>query len=188
MKNLDLFITSDTAVAHLAGALGVPVWVPLSASARLAVDVRARGQSVVSDDAAVPPAAFARLAAGLRADRQRAGQAGPAVRACAVVGVRVTPGELFERIASLQVDAETAANGLIWPTLLPPIDSDGLFTASPEQLVLAAELRDVVRRSAGRRRIVPGMRAIGRFRAPVCRARTGDGGGRLPEGSIAAAD
>jgi hypothetical protein len=30
MKNLDLVITSDTAPAHLAGALGVPVWVALS--------------------------------------------------------------------------------------------------------------------------------------------------------------
>jgi tetratricopeptide (TPR) repeat protein len=30
MKNLDLVITSDTATAHLAGALGVPVWVALS--------------------------------------------------------------------------------------------------------------------------------------------------------------
>lgn len=30
MKNLDLVITSDSAVAHLAGALGVPVWVALS--------------------------------------------------------------------------------------------------------------------------------------------------------------
>jgi tetratricopeptide (TPR) repeat protein len=29
MKNLDLVITSDTAIAHLAGALGVPVWVAL---------------------------------------------------------------------------------------------------------------------------------------------------------------
>ena len=29
MKNLDLVITCDTAVAHLAGALGVPVWVAL---------------------------------------------------------------------------------------------------------------------------------------------------------------
>jgi hypothetical protein len=31
MKSLDLIITSDTAVAHLAGALGVPVWVALPA-------------------------------------------------------------------------------------------------------------------------------------------------------------
>ncbi|KKK46695.1 hypothetical protein LCGC14_3162670, partial [marine sediment metagenome] len=30
MRNLDLVITSDTATAHLAGALGVPVWVALS--------------------------------------------------------------------------------------------------------------------------------------------------------------
>jgi tetratricopeptide (TPR) repeat protein len=30
MKNLDLIVTSDTAIAHLAGALGVPVWVALS--------------------------------------------------------------------------------------------------------------------------------------------------------------
>ncbi len=29
MRNMDLVITSDTALAHLAGGLGVPVWVPL---------------------------------------------------------------------------------------------------------------------------------------------------------------
>jgi ADP-heptose:LPS heptosyltransferase len=33
MQNLDLVITSDTAIAHLAGALGVPVWVALATSA-----------------------------------------------------------------------------------------------------------------------------------------------------------
>jgi FkbM family methyltransferase len=30
MKNLDLVITADTSIAHLAGALGVPVWLPLA--------------------------------------------------------------------------------------------------------------------------------------------------------------
>lgn len=30
MRNLDLVITSDTAIAHLAGACGVPVWIALS--------------------------------------------------------------------------------------------------------------------------------------------------------------
>jgi hypothetical protein len=30
MKNLDLVVTCDSVLAHLAGALGVPVWVPLS--------------------------------------------------------------------------------------------------------------------------------------------------------------
>jgi len=30
MQNLDLVVTSDTAIAHLAGALGVRVWVPLT--------------------------------------------------------------------------------------------------------------------------------------------------------------
>jgi tetratricopeptide (TPR) repeat protein len=32
MKNLDLVVTSDTSVAHLAGALGVPVWIALASS------------------------------------------------------------------------------------------------------------------------------------------------------------
>ncbi len=30
MKNLDLVVACDTSIAHLAGALGVPVWVALS--------------------------------------------------------------------------------------------------------------------------------------------------------------
>jgi predicted O-linked N-acetylglucosamine transferase (SPINDLY family) len=30
MKNLDLIVTSDTAIAHLAGALGIPVWIALA--------------------------------------------------------------------------------------------------------------------------------------------------------------
>ena len=30
MMNLDLVVTSDTSIAHVAGGLGVPVWVALS--------------------------------------------------------------------------------------------------------------------------------------------------------------
>jgi tetratricopeptide (TPR) repeat protein len=33
MQNLDLIVTSDTSIAHLAGGLGVPVWVALSVGA-----------------------------------------------------------------------------------------------------------------------------------------------------------
>jgi ADP-heptose:LPS heptosyltransferase len=40
MKCLDLVITSDTAIPHLAGALGVPAWVALKHVPRLAMDAR----------------------------------------------------------------------------------------------------------------------------------------------------
>ncbi len=30
MKHLDLVVTSDTSIAHLAGALGVPTWIALN--------------------------------------------------------------------------------------------------------------------------------------------------------------
>src|SRR5205823_479926 len=33
MKNLDLVVTSDTSIAHLAGALGVQTWVGLASAA-----------------------------------------------------------------------------------------------------------------------------------------------------------
>lgn len=32
MKNMDLVVTSDTSIPHLAGAMGVPIWLPLSFS------------------------------------------------------------------------------------------------------------------------------------------------------------
>ena len=62
MKNLDLVITADTAVAHLAGALGVPVWValPFAPDWRWLLD---RTDSPwYPDDAAVPTAGAGKLA------------------------------------------------------------------------------------------------------------------------------
>ena len=49
MANLDLMVASDSAPAHLAGALGRPVWVALRDAARLALDDRPRRFALVSD-------------------------------------------------------------------------------------------------------------------------------------------
>ena len=54
LSRLDLLITSDTATAHLAGALGRRVWVGGTGIGRLALAARARGLPLVSNDAVVP--------------------------------------------------------------------------------------------------------------------------------------
>ena len=59
MCGLDLVISCDSP-AHLAGALGVPVWLALP-FALVALAARPRGQSLVSHDAAVSPRPARRL-------------------------------------------------------------------------------------------------------------------------------
>ena len=71
MKNLDLVITSDTATAHLAGGLGVPVWVALPRCPRLPMATGARGQPLVPDDAAFPPTGTVELGRSVSANRGR---------------------------------------------------------------------------------------------------------------------
>src|SRR5262249_7932857 len=105
MKCLDLIVTSDTAIAHLAGALGVPVWVALSVGA----DWR-----WLHDRADCPwyptmrlfrqrrphdwPDVFERIAHELRA------KAAPTPSA--TVQVPIAAGELVDRITILEIKSE----------------------------------------------------------------------------------
>ena len=71
--NLDLVISADTAIAHLAGTLAAPVLGGASVSARLALVASARGQPLVSEHAALPPRVFERLGGCFRAYGHRTG-------------------------------------------------------------------------------------------------------------------
>ncbi len=114
MEVVDLVVTSDTAVAHLAGALGRPVWIALSstpewrwqhvredspwyATARLFRQVRAGDWDEV----------FCRIAAALAAivprtpaDRDAARPTLPTPR------IPVSFGDLFDRVSILEIKAE----------------------------------------------------------------------------------
>src|SRR5262249_7160782 len=104
--NLNLVVTVDTAAAHLAGALGVPVWVALSTAPHwhwvLGRDsspwyrtMRLFRQATFGDWAGV----FARMADVLR----RRPAAPPPARA---VTVEVAPGELIDKITILKIKAQ----------------------------------------------------------------------------------
>ena len=80
MMHLDLVITSDTAVAHLAGALGRPVWVALRAVPDWRFMLRAAGQPLVSDHAAVPADGSRSVGARVRGDQGRVGETGDRAR------------------------------------------------------------------------------------------------------------
>jgi tetratricopeptide (TPR) repeat protein len=106
MKNLDLIITSDTAIAHLAGALAVPVWVALPFSAHW-VWLMSR------DDSPWYPTmrlfrqkswgnweqVFERMASALRDQVARPRPAGPIL-------VEIAPGELLDKISILEIKSE----------------------------------------------------------------------------------
>ncbi len=106
LVNLDLFITSDTSVAHRAGTLGVPIWMPLSTTPDW------RWMTHREDNPWYPTMrifrqtehmvwgpVFERMAAELRAmvpTRVRTPQ----------VTVGISPGELLDKISILELKAE----------------------------------------------------------------------------------
>jgi hypothetical protein len=108
MKNLDLVIAADTSLAHLAGALGVPVWValPFAPDWRWGLDredtpwyptMRLFRQPSRGDGGGV----FHRIAGSLRA-RVGAAADGP----CAPILVEIGAGELLDKIAILAIKSE----------------------------------------------------------------------------------
>jgi len=104
MKCLDLVVTSDTAIAHLAGALGVPVWVALSIGPdwRWMINredcpwyptMRLFRQRRLYDWGEV----FERMAVELCYGQQRCGKS---------VAIPVAIGELIDKITILEIKAE----------------------------------------------------------------------------------
>ena len=75
IQQLDLVLMTDSAVAHLTGALGRPLWVMLMHHPDWRWLRRAAGLPLVPERQAVPPEEPARLGAGVRRGRGRADQA-----------------------------------------------------------------------------------------------------------------
>jgi tetratricopeptide (TPR) repeat protein len=148
MANLDLVVGVDSAIVHLAGALGVPVWVALTYTPHwcwlLGRDdclwyptARPFRQTSQGDW----PGVFARLADALR---QRAADR-PAERP---ISVPMSPGELLDRIALLSVRSHCLAD----PAEVRRVQAElaeleairqEAVPASPELDALTAELRAV---------------------------------------------
>jgi tetratricopeptide (TPR) repeat protein len=120
MRSLDLVVTSDTAVAHLAGGLGVPVWVALGTSCDWRwlderedspwyPTMRLFRQARLGDWDEL----FARIAAELAAVVSGdAARLRPATRPGSVrIEVPVAAGELLDKIAILTIKQARVAQG-----------------------------------------------------------------------------
>jgi len=102
LKNLDLLVSSDTAVVHLAGALGVPLstssswqWMHEREDSPWYPTMRLFRQAALLDW----PPVFERMAAALRARV-------PATTTARAVAIDVAPGELIDKLTILEIKAE----------------------------------------------------------------------------------
>jgi tetratricopeptide (TPR) repeat protein len=148
MKSLDLVITSDTATAHLAGALGVPVWValPFAPDWRWLLQrsdspwyptMRLLRQSRQGDWEGV----FEAMAEALRA--QMAGAPRPKT-----IRVEMAPGELIDKITILVIKKERITDDSKMRNILRELTTlettrDQAVAASKELTRLTAELKKV---------------------------------------------
>jgi hypothetical protein len=141
MRHLDLVVTCDSAIAHLAGALGVPVWVALPhaadwrwltgrADSPWYPTARLFRQRVPGDWADV----FGRMAEELTSRRRAA-------------SIAVSPGELLDRLTILELKRDRLAGSPDYPSVLAELEQlarpAGLAAAPPEVGPLVAELRQV---------------------------------------------
>ena len=123
MQSLDLVISSDTSIAHLAGALGIPVWVGLSTAAdwrwfesgeqspwystmRLFRQTDPGNWSTVfADMAAALPEQFKQIQSTGESSRITVAGAsgGSHPMPAETVRVAISPGELFDKITILEI-------------------------------------------------------------------------------------
>jgi hypothetical protein len=147
MKNLDLVVTTDTAIAHLAGALGVPVWVALSRIADW------RWMFEREDSPWYPTMRLFRqseLGNWKPVFERMAGEVEKllAKRHSGAIQVPVSPGELIDKITILQIkserikDHEKLAHVRTELTMLEKARSDSQVN-SEELAELMAELKVV---------------------------------------------
>jgi tetratricopeptide (TPR) repeat protein len=143
MRNLDLLVTSCTSSAHLAGALGVPTWLALSAVSDWRwlrgreekpwyPSVRLFRQDQVGSWKPV----FARMAEELRGLVARSG-------GCPEVTIQVSPGELLDKLTILGIKAQRIGD----PARLAHVEA--------ELIVLKRAWQEAVQESAA----VAGLRA-----------------------------
>jgi hypothetical protein len=153
MQHLDLVITSDTAIAHLAGALGRPVWVALGldcdwrwgdnrADSPWYPTMRLFRQARFREWADV----FEQMATALR-DRVHAV---PSTRQATPVECRspVSAGELIDKISILEIKSErmtdeTKRANVIRELDLLQAERERSLAASPELTTLTAALKSV---------------------------------------------
>jgi tetratricopeptide (TPR) repeat protein len=139
MKNLDLVITSDTSIAHLAGALAVPVWVALSAIADWRwllkrsdtpwyPTMRLFRQEKLGDW----PEVFARMANEIQKSLL-----GKLIRGH--LQVEVSAGELLDKIGILEIKRERIKDTSKLANVCPELEA--LLETSARLLVPTEELR-----------------------------------------------